>query len=109
MPPDRQTRSCILVPVWIAAVAALTLLSSVLVAQNSPEFPQAASVRQSSISAGPVRCQTQRFDSDGLQWTAPLSNSVILPSARSANWNITEQLLPAIETKGFHFNRPPPA
>jgi hypothetical protein len=78
------------------------------VAQNVPlEFPSAA-VRQCSISAGSTHAQTQRFDSDGLQWTTPVGAFVILESAGEVNWNLTQQPLLAIQAKGFHFNRPPP-
>jgi hypothetical protein len=105
---DRHIRRGIFGTVWIATVAALTVLSLLLVAQNVPlEFPS-ASVGQCSISAGSTHGQTQRFDSDGWQWIAPVDAFVILPSVGRANWNVTQQRLPAIQTKGFHFNRPPP-
>jgi hypothetical protein len=98
--------------VWIATVSALLVLSTLLVAQNVPlEFPQAASGRQCLMSAGSTHCQTQRFYSDGVQWTAPVEAFVILPSARSGSgsWKRTQQFFPAIQTKGFRFNRPPPS
>jgi hypothetical protein len=94
--------------VWIATVPAVVMLSSLLVAQNVPlEFPSAA-VGQCSISAGLTHAQTQRFDSDGSQWTAPVGAFVILQPAGSVRWNFTQQLLRSVQTKGFHFNRPPP-
>jgi hypothetical protein len=95
--------------VWVATVPALLVLSSLLVAQNVPlEFPRTPSVRQCSISAGSIHGQTQRFESDGMQWIAPVGAFVIVPFTEGANWALTQQPLPAIQTKGFHFNRPPP-
>jgi hypothetical protein len=94
--------------VWIATVPVLVVLSSLLVAQNVP-LPPAPSVRQFSIRAGSAQCHTQRFDSDGVQWIAPQGARAIVPSMRRANWTSTQGLLPAIQIKGFHFNRPPPA
>jgi hypothetical protein len=93
---------------WTATVPAFVVLSSLLVAQNVPlEFPSVL-VGQSSITAGSTHAQAQRFDSDGLQWTAPVGAFVILPAIGRVNRNFTQPLLPAIQTKGFHFNRPPP-
>jgi len=95
--------------VWIATVPALLLLSALLVAQNVPlRFPAASSTRQCSIGAGSTQSQTQRFDLDGAQWIAPVVATAILRSAARANWTFTQKLLPAIQIKGFHFNRPPP-
>jgi hypothetical protein len=95
--------------VRVATIPALLVLSSFLVAQNvSLEFPRAPSAPQCSISEGSTHGQTQRFDSDGMQWIAPVGAFVIIPSAEGANWALTQQPLPAIQTKGFHFNRPPP-
>jgi hypothetical protein len=108
MPLSRNTGKGMFGTLWIATVPAYVVLSSLLVAQNVPlEFPS-ASVGQCSISAGSTIGQTQRFDSDGLQWTAPVGAFVILPPTGRVNWNFTQQLLRAIQTKGFHFNRPPP-
>lgn len=87
----------------------IALLSSILVAQSvPPEFPS-TSFGQCSISAGSTRILTQRFDSDGLQWLAPVAAMVILPSTGRATSKSTQELQPGIQTKGFHFNRPPPA
>jgi hypothetical protein len=96
--------------VWIACVPVLVVLSSLLAAQNAPPgFSPAPSVRQYSISAGSAQCQTRRFESVGVQWITPLGASAILPSTGRANWAFPQKLLPAIQIKGFHFNRPPPA
>jgi hypothetical protein len=109
MSPNRHLRKGIFWTGWSATIFALAMLSSLLVAPKVPlEFPQATSVRQCSVSTGSTHGQASRFDSDGLQWAAPLSTSVILPCAAQANSTLTQQLFPAIEVKGFHFNRPPP-
>jgi hypothetical protein len=110
MPLRRNIAKGMFGTVSIATVPALVLLSSLLVAQNVPlKFPQAASVRQCSISAASAQCQTQRFDSDGAQWVAPVVAIAILPSAGRAKRTFTQTLHPAIQIKGFQFNRPPPA
>jgi len=110
MPLGRNVGKGIIGTVWLATVPSLVVLSSLLVAQDVPfQFSATPSAQQCSIRASSAQCQTQRFDSDGLQWIAPVSTFVILPSAESANWNFRQQLLPGIQTKGFHFNRPPPA
>jgi hypothetical protein len=101
-------RKGIFTTVWIAAVAVIVVLSSLLVGQNvALRFPS-ASVQQCSINAGSTHVQNQRFDSDGLQWTAPVDAFVILRTVGRANWKFTQPALEAIRTKGFHFNRPPP-
>jgi hypothetical protein len=107
MPLNRNTGKGIFGTLWIATAPALVVLS-LLVAQNVPlEFPS-ASVVQCSISARSTHGQTQRFDSDGLQWTASVGAFVIFPLTERLKCNFTQQLLAAIQTKGFHFNRPPP-
>jgi hypothetical protein len=109
MSVNRNIRKGMFVTVWTATVPALLVLSALLVAQNVPlRFPAASSTRQCSIGAGSAQCQTQRFDLDGAQWIAPVFATAILRSAARANWTFTQKLLPAIQIKGFHFNRPPP-
>jgi hypothetical protein len=95
--------------VWVTTISALVVFS-LLVAQNiRVEFPQPSSVSQYSITAGPAHRQPQRFYPDGVQWTAPVGGFVILStSGGSASQSFTQQLLPATQTKGFRFNRPPP-
>jgi hypothetical protein len=93
----------------IGTIPALLVLSSLLLAQSVRlEFPRALSARQCSIGSASTHTQIQRFDTDGLQWIAPVAAFVILPSVDGANCVLTQEPLAAIETKGFHFNRPPP-
>lgn len=93
----------------IATVPAILVLSSLLVAQNVPlKFTPAASVRQCVIGVASAQCQTQRFDSDGAQWIAPVVVIAILPSAVRPNRTFTQARHPAIQIEGFQFNRPPP-
>jgi hypothetical protein len=109
MSVNRNIRKGTFGTVWIATVPALLVLSALLVAQNAPlRFPAPPSTRHCSIGTGTVQCQTQRFDLDGAQWIAPVVAIAILPSAARANWTFIQELLLAIEIKGFHFNRPPP-
>jgi len=108
MPLSRNTAKGMFGTLWIATVPAFVVLSSLLVAQNVPlEFPS-ASVVQYSISARSTHGQTQRFDSDGLQWTASVGAFLTFPLTERLKCNFTQQLLAAIQTKGLHFNRPPP-
>lgn len=108
MPTDRNIRIGTFGTVWVTMIPVLLVLSSLVIAQNvSPELLGPVA-RQSSISAGSIHCQTKRFDSDAVQWIAPVGVFGFLPSGWGANWALTRQLLPAIQTKGFHFNRPPP-
>ena len=109
MSVNRNIRQGMFGTVWIATVPVLLLLSALLVVQNVPlRFPAAPSTRQCSIGAGSAQCQTQRFDLDGAQWIAPVVAIAILPSVARANLTFTQEPLPAIQMKGFHFNRPPP-
>jgi len=95
--------------VWLATIPALVVLSSLLVAQNVPlRFPAAPTARQCSIRSSSAQCQTQRFDLDGAQWVAPVVTTAILPSTGKATWAFPQKLHPAIQIRGFHFNRPPP-
>jgi hypothetical protein len=106
---DRNIGRGMLGTVWVTALTALLVLSSLLVAQNvSLEFSRAPSIGQCLISAGATHPPSQRFDTDGLQWIAPVGAFVILTSAEGANWALTQPHLIAIQAKGFHFNRPPP-
>jgi hypothetical protein len=106
---NRNIRRGIFGKLTIGTIPALLLLSSLLLAQSvTLEFPRALSARQCSMGAGSTHTQIQRFDTDGLQWIAPIAAFVILPSLEGANCVLTQEPLPAIETKGFHFNRPPP-
>lgn len=104
----RNTGKVLFFTAWRATVPALVVLSSLLVAQNvPPEFPS-ASTWQCSISALSTHCQARRFDSAGSAWTSPVRASAILLPRGRQNWKLIPQLLPAIQIKGFHFNRPPP-
>jgi len=109
MPLSRNIAKGMFGTVSIATVPALVVLSSLLVAQNIPlKFPPAASARQCSIGAASAQCQTQRFDSDAVQWMAPVVAIAILPSRGKAKRTFTQILHPAIQIKGSQFNRPPP-
>jgi hypothetical protein len=106
---NRNTRRGIFGKLTIGTIPAVLVLSSLLLAQSvTLEFPRVLSARQCSICAGSTHTHIQRFDTDGLQWIAPVAAFVILPSVEDANCELSQEPLPAIETKGFHFNRPPP-
>gem|GEM_PF-2582785 len=106
---NRNIRRGIFGKLTIGTIPVLLVLSSLLLAQGvALEFPRPLSARQCSIGAGSTHTQMQRFDTDGLQWSAPVAAFVILPSVEGVKCGLAQEPLPAIETKGFHFNRPPP-
>lgn len=96
--------------IWIQAFLAFTALFALLVARNvPPEFPKLPSLHYSSVIAVSNHGQRPHFDSDGSQWSAPVSVFLPFPpAAESTHLGVTPQLLSALQTKGFHYNRPPP-
>lgn len=93
----------------IRVILASVALLAVLAARNvPPDFVKAPSVH-SQISAGSHHDQRPRFDRDGPQWSAPIASFLLVPLAvESAHLGPAPQLASALQTKGFHYNRPPP-
>jgi len=93
--------------IW-AAVAFAALLS-VLAARNVlPDFPETPGAH-STISADSHHDQRPRFDHTGSQWSAPADWFLPTPPvAESTHLTPAPQLFSALQTKGFHYNRPPP-
>lgn len=94
----------------IHALAAFAVLSAFLIARNvPPRFPKAPA-HYSSISAVSGHHQRPHFDSDGSQWIAPVrSFQPFPPTAIATSLPSASQLFSTLETKGFHYDRPPPA
>ena len=93
----------------IRALLALLALFSVLTARNVlPHFPGTPGAH-STVNADSHRDQRPRFDNSGMQWSAPAESFLSMPTAaESAHVTPAPQLFCTLQTKGFHFNRPPP-
>jgi hypothetical protein len=90
-------------------VLACVALAAVLVARHiPPDFPAAPSIH-SAFSAKSHHDQRPRFDNNRLQWSAPADMFLPAPPvAESADLALSVEPLPRLQTKGFHYNRPPP-
>jgi len=95
--------------IWIRAVLAFAALFALLAARDAPpQFPKVPGVR-STVSANFHRDQRPRFDNSGSKWSAPAESFPLFPpTAESAHLTPTPQVFSARQTKGAHFNRPPP-
>jgi hypothetical protein len=95
--------------IWIRAVLASIALLAVLAARNvPPHFPSASRVH-SAASADSHHDQRPRFDNSGSKWSAPADSfRPVPPTPESAHLTPTPRLFSTLQTKGFHFNRPPP-
>jgi hypothetical protein len=96
--------------ICIRAFLAFTALFALLAARSvAPNFPQLLS-HHASISAASQHDQKPRFDCDGLQWVAPSGSFLLTPPAmETTSVRLESQLLSTLQTKGFHYNRPPPS
>ena len=99
---DSQRRS------WTEVLLASSALLALLVARNAlPDFPKVPSA-QSAASAVSHHDQRPRFD-HGPQWSAPADRFLPRPPvAESSHLAPRPQRFLALQTKGFHYNRPPP-
>src|SRR5579871_5312151 len=93
---------------WIRAFLACAALFAVLAARNAPPvFPTAPSIR-SAVGAALHHDQRPRFDTN-LKWTVPAAKFSLAPViAESSHLAPSPRLFSPLQTKGFHFNRPPP-
>ncbi|HEY6339396.1 MAG TPA: hypothetical protein VIW68_12960 [Candidatus Sulfotelmatobacter sp.] len=82
-----------------------------LIARNVPlDFHKTLLLHRPTISAVSNHDQKMRFDFNESQWSAPASVFLPFPpAAESASSTPSLQLLSALQAKGFHYNRPPPA
>src|ERR1700683_4368988 len=97
--------------IWTQAFLAFAALFALLVIRSAPpDFPRPPSLHQSSFNSVTGHSERPRFDSSGLQWSAPVSRFLPFPpAAYSAHLTPVPQLWSALQSKGFHYNRPPPA
>jgi hypothetical protein len=106
---ERHLRSGSNRTMWTRAVLASAALFALLAARNvPPDFTKAPCV-QSTVAAALHHDQRPRFDNGGLKWSAAPATFVLAPPiAESAHLAPAPRLFSTLQTKGFHFNRPPP-
>lgn len=108
MSPNGHPRDCSRNTRAILVFAALVAL--LLIRTAAPDFPKPPSLHHSSVNAVSSHEQRPHFDSEGLQWSAPVGHFLPFPpAAESAHLTPAFQPWSALQTKGFHYNRPPPA
>ncbi len=91
-----------------AALASIALLA-VLAARNVPPHFPSVSCAHSAARADSHHDQRPRFENSGSKWRAPVDSFRPAPPAtESAHLTPAPQLFSTLQTKGFHFNRPPP-
>jgi hypothetical protein len=92
----------------LALIALLALLAT---ASATPESHRASAVQQSlTIAATSSQINASRFDSDGLQWNAPVNVCLsYLPRAEFVHSSLVAYVPSGLEIEGFCYNRPPPA
>jgi hypothetical protein len=96
--------------IGIREMIALAAVFAFLVIRNvPPNFPQRPSIHHSSISAVFNHGHRPHFDSDRLQWSSPAKMFFpFSPAGDAQDLNSASQVLSALQTKGFRYNRPPP-
>ena len=110
MSPREHPRSNRREAIWFQAVVAFATLFALLAIRNAPpDFLKLPSLHHSSISVVSNHTQRPHFDFDGLEWSPPVSVFLPFPpTAEPAHLTSCAQRLSPFETKGFHYNRPPP-
>jgi len=106
---ERHSRSGNRGSVLIRALLVSVVLLGVLAARDVP--PQFLDVigTHATISADSHHDQRPRFDNNASRWSAPAADfALFLPTAKSAEIRTAPKLFRTLESKGFHFNRPPP-
>jgi hypothetical protein len=90
-------------------VLAAVVLFAIFAARGvPPDFSQALNPH-STIAANSHHDQRPRFVDSAYQWGAPPATfQLTLPNAELAGLIVEPEVFSTIQTKGFHFNRPPP-
>jgi hypothetical protein len=84
------------------------VLIAIFAARSAPAVFLGATTEH-SIAADSRHDQRPRFNSRVLAWTAPIAAFVLFPAdAEPLNLAAAQELFLTLQTKGFHFNRPPP-
>jgi hypothetical protein len=96
-------------PLIRRAVLAAVVLFAIFAARGiPPDFSQALNPHP-TIAANSHHDQRPRFDDSAYQWSAPpVTFQLTLPNAELAGLIREPEVFSTIQTKGFHFNRPPP-
>jgi hypothetical protein len=96
-------------PLIYRAVLAAVVLFAIFAARGvPPDFSQALNPH-STIAANSHHDQRPRFVDSAYQWGAPPATfQLTLPNAELAGLIVEPEVFSTIQTKGFHFNRPPP-
>jgi hypothetical protein len=108
MPLIAHSRSSGRTSIWARAVLASVALLAVLAARSvPPNFPEGSSF-QSKVSATSHHDQRPRFDHSGSKWSAPADSFLLVPPAtESPRLAPTPRLSFTLQSRGFHYNRPP--
>jgi hypothetical protein len=106
---NKQIQAALLLTGFVALIGALIVARSV-----PPEFDKLASplvtISSNHNRGHSLHDQRPRFDNNGFQWITPVSNFHQVSSDAESAHLATVVLLPySQQTKGFHYNRPPPA
>jgi hypothetical protein len=95
---------------WARAVLVCLALSAILVARSiPPNIPTKSSVH-CAVRSSSHHDQRPRF-AKGLQWICAVAVDVFRlppPVTESAGFTLFPQHYSTLQTKGFHYNRPPP-
>lgn len=95
---------------WRATVAIAALFAFLAIRNASPHFPRLPSLHHSAHNVPSNPGHRPHFDSERLQWSAPAGIfSPFPPVAISTQLIAFLQPPSKLQSKGFHYNRPPPA
>jgi hypothetical protein len=99
----------------VRAILGLAGLLALLVARSvPPHFPATPTLQTTAIAAAhdaPLKHdQRPRFDNNESQWSAPVQSfQPSPPVAESPHIASIPGLFCTLQSRGFHYNRPPPA
>jgi hypothetical protein len=107
LPGDFRNRSR-----WTAfgrvLLASLVLFAIFAARGVAPDFTRALN-SHSLVVADSHHDQRPRFDDSGYRWSEPAAAfELLVPTAKLAGLILAPKVFSPIQTKGFHFNRPPP-
>jgi hypothetical protein len=96
---------------WMDGLLGIVAVFALLVGRSvPPDFASASVLHSSVIHTFASHHQRPRFNCDASKWTVPANFFVALPPAgEAAPIGLSPQLFSNLQTKGFHYNRPPPA
>jgi hypothetical protein len=89
------------------SVLCTALLALLFVRFTAPTLPEISST-QLTIVCHSAHNQRPCFDHDELGWSAPVAFLAIAPPEVSLHLPSSSELILPFQTKGSHYNRPPP-